>query len=87
MATTAGIIAAHKKSREMKESGEKRVHKTLQEKWEANPTSLRASIDAKCFDCIGGDTDYGSRLKIKECDIETCSLWLVRGWKDTSLAE
>ena len=81
MANNVGIIAAHKKRQLMKEAGEKVVYRSPQEKWEDNPTSLRASINAKCYDCVGGDSDTNHRTKIKECDIETCSLWLVRGWK------
>ena len=81
MANTAGIEAAHKKRQQMKDAGEKVVYRTPHEKWELNPTSLRTSINAKCYDCVGGDSDTNHRTKIKECDIETFSLWLIRGWK------
>ncbi len=47
----------------------------------ANPTSLRAAINGKCWDCIGAGADPNPRLAIKECGIESCTLWPVRPYR------
>jgi len=46
-----------------------------------NPTSLRAAINAKCWDCIGGDADPSPRGQIRDCSITDCPLWVVRPWQ------
>jgi hypothetical protein len=46
-----------------------------------NPTSLRAAINAKCFDCQGRDADPGVVNRIRTCEIPACSLYLVRPYQ------
>jgi hypothetical protein len=47
----------------------------------ANPTSLRAAITAKCWDCMGGDADPGTRQRIRECECPRCPLHHVRPYQ------
>ena len=42
----------------------------------ANPKSLRAAINAKCFEC-GGD----QYQEVTHCLVKECSLWNVRPWR------
>jgi hypothetical protein len=46
-----------------------------------NPKSLRLAVNAKCFDCEGGDSDPNVRLRIGTCEIRTCPLWPVRPYQ------
>ena len=47
------------------------------EKWQKNKTSLRASIDAKCYDC----SNY-QKEEVRHCTVTSCPLWYVRPWQD-----
>jgi len=38
------------------------------------PTSLRAAITAKCWDCIGGYADKHPRQRIADCTASKCPL-------------
>ena len=45
------------------------------------PESIRAAINAKCFDCIYDSEDGGPgtwRRQIAACQIKTCALWPFR---------
>lgn len=59
------------------EAGEIERAKTMTpaEKAEANPKSLRAAINAKCWDCC-----CQSRTEVGLCESETCPLWNLRPW-------
>jgi hypothetical protein len=46
------------------------------EKAKANPKSLRAAINAHCFEC-GGD----QYKEVKHCLVEECPLWPHRPWQ------
>ena len=46
------------------------------EKSKANPKSLRLAINAKCFDCC-----CGQKTEVRQCTVESCSLWKLRPWK------
>lgn len=50
----------------------------------AHPTSLRAAINAKCWDCQGRDQDPGAKARVRECTVKKCPLWPVRGWQSTA---
>ena len=52
------------------------------EKAKLNPTSLRRAINAKCWDCEGGDADPHARWRIGNCDIEDCPLLPVRPYQN-----
>ena len=41
-----------------------------------NPTSLRAAINAKCFDCCGNQ-----RIEVTLCEMVECPLWNLRPWQ------
>jgi hypothetical protein len=51
------------------------------EKFRQNPKSVRAAMNAKCFDCIY-DSANGPpgtwRRQIAACTIQTCALWRFR---------
>lgn len=48
---------------------------TPAEKAIANPKSLRAAINAKCFECAGD-----SRVEVGRCELTGCSLHGLRPW-------
>lgn len=45
------------------------------------PTSLRAAITAKCWDCIGRDADPQPTRRIRECPCTGCPLHRVRPYQ------
>jgi len=51
-----------------------------------NPTSLRLSINAHCWGCMGGDIDPDGRVltmrAIRHCQSEVCSLNGVRPYQN-----
>lgn len=51
--------------------------KTPKDKWRENPTSLRASINAFCWECIGENVD-----DIRNCTAENCPLYRVRPYQN-----
>ncbi len=56
------------------------------EKLAAHPTSLRASINAKCYQCEGEDADPKVRHRIGSCLVTSCGLWAVRPYQHMSMA-
>lgn len=60
---------------------ERTTPKNLQEKWEGDKTSLRKSINAQCFSCLGGLDASNIVSDIRECSSKMCSLWYVRPYK------
>ena len=50
------------------------IEKTFKDK----PTSLRASVNAKCYQCVKAD-NYKSQIKY--CCNFNCALWNVRPFK------
>lgn len=62
------------------ESGIKIVERNPIEKWQDNKTSLRMSINAKCFDCSNRQTE-----EIKHCTVTSCPLWLVRPYQEKNV--
>lgn len=59
------------------------------EKAQRNPTSLRLAINAKCFDCVGGENaDGGFRRCIRECPSSArCSLHALRPYQHSDVQE
>ena len=52
------------------------------EKAKANPKSLRAAVTAKCFECMGGGEDTGTRKLIRACTSHaSCPLYPVRPYQ------
>lgn len=56
--------------------------KTLIEKSQDKPTSLRLAINAKCFDCVGCGFDPYPQNEIRHCQIKDCSLWNLRPYQN-----
>ena len=52
------------------------------EKLAKNPTSLRAAINAKCWDCQGRDSDPAPKWRIGNCEMADCPLYAVRPYQD-----
>lgn len=48
------------------------------ERAQKNPKSLRAAIDAKCFQCQGDGEDPGTWERVRTCTIPDCGLYLLR---------
>ena len=51
------------------------------ERAKRNPKSLRAAIDAKCWDCEGGDADPAPHWRIGNCVCPDCPLYPVRPYQ------
>lgn len=60
-----------------KANGFKDVRRNKIEIWELDKTSLRKSIDAKCFDCSNRQVE-----EVKLCTVKSCPLWHVRPFQD-----
>ena len=78
---TKALEAAREVQRRMRERGEV-VRRTPLEKLRDRPTSLRAAVTAKCFDCVGGEhADQGYRRAVRECPAGACPLHRVRPYQ------
>ena len=49
------------------------------------PKSLRAAIDAKCWDCQGRDSDPAPRWRIGNCEMPGCPLHPVRPYQSNQM--
>jgi hypothetical protein len=58
-----------------------RTRRTPLEKVRTNPKSLRLSVNAKCYECMGGGSDPGVVDRIAQCDTEGCPLHGVRPYQ------
>jgi hypothetical protein len=58
-----------------------RTRRNPLEKVRANPKSLRLSVNAKCYECMGGGSDPGVVDRIAQCDTEGCPLHGVRPYQ------
>lgn len=61
--------------------GERGAPKDPIEKLAEAPTSLRAAVTAKCWDCQGRDADPAPKWRIGNCSCDTCPLHAVRPWQ------
>lgn len=66
------LEAARAARKAKRDSGEADVRRNPEEVWLDDPTSLRKSINAKCYQC-NGDENYRNRARY--CIIFTCALW------------
>lgn len=55
--------------------GNRQAKRNPLEQWRDNPTSLRKSINAKCYECNGEENPTN---RAKYCNIFDCPLWNVR---------
>lgn len=67
---------ARAKREEMKAQGIEVERLDPIEKAKRNPASLRAAINAKCWDCT-----CGQRTEIQNCNCYNCPLWNVRPYQ------
>ena len=58
-----------------------KIHNPI-EKALQNPKSLRAAINAECFDCQGQDSDPAPKWRIGNCEISDCPLYTLRPYQD-----
>lgn len=75
------LKAAQEAREKRKELGIKVVVMTPHERWETNKTSLRYSINAKCWECQGAGADPGTKDAIRECIATDCALHSVRPYQ------
>lgn len=77
-----GLVALQEYNEKIK-SGmiERTAPKTPLQKWEEDKMSLRKSISAQCWNCMGGDDGDNVKKEIKDCSSKSCTLWLVRPYK------
>ena len=68
------LEAARKAAKEKREAGEVLARKTLWEKWEDNPKSLRACVNAMCYQCQGKGEDPGVVSAIRNCTADQNSI-------------
>lgn len=78
---STGLERAHEAMRLRREAGIKVEHIDPIEKARRSPTSLRAAINGKCWDCQGGGHDAGCRERIGSCPISMCPLYPVRPYQ------
>jgi hypothetical protein len=78
---------AHAAMAARRAAGIKLVQLNPLEKAAKNPTSLRLAINAKCWDCQGGDCDPGIRQRIGACSVTKCPLHPVRPYQRADESE
>lgn len=61
----------------LKEAGHKSVRVSVMDRWANDKSSLRKSIDAKCYDCSCGQFE-----EVRFCTVKTCPLWFVRPYQE-----
>lgn len=74
--STESLKKAQEIMRQRREDGIPVVRLDPIEKAKANPKSLRAAINAKCWDC-----SCGQRIEIRECPISACPLYGLRPYQ------
>lgn len=72
---------AHETMRARREAGETIERLDPLEKARRNPGSKALAIRAKCFDCMGGDSEPGVRKKVRDCSVTRCPLHPHRPWQ------
>ena len=79
--TKTGLQKAQEINKLRRESGIKLIVKNPLEKAALRPDSLRLAINAKCYDCIGQDSDTDWRGSIRNCVCDDCPLFTVRPYQ------
>ncbi|GEK46011.1 hypothetical protein HPA02_02940 [Bisbaumannia pacifica] len=57
------------------------------EKASQNPRSLRLAITAKCWECMGGGEESGTRRMIRECTSAGCPLHAQRPYQRNKIGD
>lgn len=79
-ATKEQLAAGREKMAEMRAAGWKPP--TPVEKYKANPTSLRARVNANCWLCVGE-----SRQHVTDCTVVSCPFHDVRPWQKQAASD
>jgi len=74
------LVRARRRQAELRATGQLERLDPLQ-RAATNPRSLRLAINAKCFDCEGGNADPSVQRRIGACEIRACPLWTVRPYQ------
>ncbi len=64
-------------------------HNNPIQSYELKPNSRKLAINAKCFNCCGGnnsDDNKGVKAEIRHCPITDCSLYSFRPYKNKKTA-
>ena len=76
-----GLEKAQETLKAKRDAGEKVERLNPVEKAKKNPKSLRLAINAKCYDCLGGNSDPNVTGRIGSCTMLDCPLWNVRPYQ------
>ncbi len=66
-----------------------RKYKNPIQSYKLKPNSRKLAINAKCFECCGGnnsDDNKGVKAEIKHCSITDCTLYNFRPYKNKKTA-
>lgn len=77
-ATRSQLALARQHQAAMRAAGVVAQRLNPQERASAHPQSLRFAVDAKCWDCEGGDDDPNVQWRIGNCVCPGCPLYPVR---------
>lgn len=83
----SAIEKAQEALKAKRESGESVERLNPIEKAQKNPKSLRLAINAKCYDCMGQNSDPNVTGRIGSCEIPSCPLWPVRPYQKKKTEE
>jgi len=77
---------ARKAVKTRRDNGETIERKNPIEKWENNPSSLRNSVNAMCWQCQG-EGEPGTTNGVRNCpaephSVKPCPLWHVRPYQE-----
>lgn len=81
-----GWRSSEQRQQEMKQAREREWPATREKiiaSSRRHPESLRKSLNAKCFECVGGSDDPNPWKRVRECQNGDCGLHGVRPWQDT----
>ena len=84
---TTGLEKAQETLKAKRDAGETVERLNPLQKARRTPKSLRLAINAKCFDCLGGNADPNVTGRIRECVIVECPLWNVRPYQTKDLGQ
>jgi hypothetical protein len=81
-ATASLLVVAGQKARSERISKGLSAYRTPLEILADKPNSMRAVINAMCYDCQGGDhADTGWQWAVGNCQLLTCPMWNFRPYK------
>ncbi len=78
MADLSKARQASKQQAAMRKAAGLKTTRTPLERLAEDPTSKAKAIVAKCYDCVGGDSDRCWQWRVGNCDIHNCGLHWVR---------